>query len=191
MSSSRRAVLSWLLCAAGSATWAGRAAASLARPLELEPLCAMSRVALVGRALAAKSRWETIGEQRRIITTTRVHVEDVIAGSDLGSEILVRTLGGRVGDVGQIVHGEAFLLLGERAVLLLMEASGGALHVSAMAQGHYPVRNDPSRVPRLARSPRLPELVGRTGQSAVERLHRQPLDEGRRRIAEAWKHARR
>lgn len=151
----------------------------------------MSRVALVGQALAADSRWETIGEQRRIVTTTRVRVDDVIAGSELGSEVMVRTLGGRVGDVGQIVHGEAFLLLGERAVLFLMEASSGALHVSAMAQGHYPVRSDPQQVPRLARSPRMPELVGRSGQSAVERLHRQSLGEGRRRIAEAWRHARR
>jgi hypothetical protein len=177
---SRREALISLAGAAAAVAWPGRAEASIARAVTLQELSAASQTALLGTALEANSRWDTVGGRKRIVTTTRVRVDETVAGAPPGAEILVRTLGGQVGDIGQIVHGEAFLLLGEAAVLFLADLGGGESVVTGMAQGHYPVRG------RLRPSPRLSELRGAAG-SAVERLVGQTFTEARHRIQGAWR----
>jgi len=92
-----------------------------------------------------------------------------LAGADPAQdELLVRTLGGRVGELGELVHGEAMLTLGERSVLFVMPTRD-ALGVTAMAQGHYPLRRDNAGAERLRRSPEAAELLHEEG-SAVKRL---------------------
>lgn len=157
-----------------------RAQASIARAVTLKELSADSQISVVGTALDAQSRWETVAGRKRIVTTTRLRVNETIAGSAPGAELLVRTLGGQVGDVGQVVHGEALLLIGEDSVLFLADIGGGEHAVSAMAQGHYPIRGT------LRPSPRLSELRGVAG-SAVQDLVGQSLSEARRRIQGAWR----
>src|SRR5690606_13537166 len=91
---------------------------------------------LLGEAVESYSQWETVGQRRRIVTFTRVLVaEGVLGNPEL--EVLVQTLGGRVGKIGQIVHGEAVLKLRERSLLFLQDSSEGITRVTAMAQGHY------------------------------------------------------
>lgn len=144
------------------------ARASVARALSLPELVRQSTRVMLATPLQAESRWETVGRARRIVTYTRLRVDEPFHGDGEASEVLVRTLGGRVGNVGQIVHGEAMLTPGELAVVFLGPAPDGALAVAGMSQGHYPVRRDQKGAQRLAPSPRLFELVG--GDSAVERL---------------------
>jgi hypothetical protein len=98
-----------------------------------------------------------------------VRALELLAGADPEQdELLVRTLGGRVGDIGELVHGEAMLSLGARGVLFVMPARG-VLTVTAMAQGHYPLRRDTAGAERLRRSPEASELLHEAG-SAVKRL---------------------
>jgi len=159
------------------------AAASIARALSLQALVRASDRALFGTALAAESRWEVAGGRRRIVTHTRVRVDERIAGPDDGSELWVRTLGGKVGDVGQIVHGEALLLVGEPALLFLAPSADGALSVAGMAQGHYPVRTAEDGERRLRPSPRLGELIG---EGAARELSGRRLGEASALVRKAW-----
>ncbi len=144
--------------------------ASVARAFDLGALVGSSEHVVEATALEGFCRWERLGKRRRIVTYTRVRVERSIKGASAGDELLIRTLGGRVDDVGQVVHGEALLLVGERAMLFLAVDSTGSLAVRGLAQGHYPVRADARGVQRLAPSPRLPELHPEDRRGAVARL---------------------
>jgi hypothetical protein len=152
-----------------SALLGRHARASVARAVPLEALTRRSRHVIVGEPLDAYSVWERIGARKHIVTYTRVRAHEVLAGKDPDSdELLVRTLGGTVGDLGELVHGEAALRIGHRSVVFTMP-SRDALAVTAMAQGHYPLRRDSAGSERLLRSPHASELLDEPG-SAVKRL---------------------
>lgn len=153
--------------AAGS-LWSGQARATVMRALPLETLVQSSRHILVVTPLAAASHFEELGRRRRIVTDTRVRVEEGLAKADgVDSELLVRTLGGAVGDLGERVHGQPQLALGEHCVVFLLRGPDGLHYVNGMAQGHYPLRGETARL--LTRSPDLPEILD-FDRSAVKAL---------------------
>jgi hypothetical protein len=146
----------------------GTAQASVARAVPLEALTGRSRHVLLGEPLDAYSVWERLGGRKHIVTYTRVRAHELLAGADpQADELMVRTLGGQVGELGELVHGEALLRVGHRSVMFVMP-SHDALAVTAMAQGHYPLRRD-GGIERLLRSPNANELIDEAG-SAVKRL---------------------
>ncbi len=132
--------------------------ASIARALSVAELVHASRVVMMGDPVEAYSQWETIGDRKRIVTWTRVLMNESVLGNP-ESEVLVQTLGGRVGKIGQIVHGEAVLRLNERCVLFLQDTDDGVTRVTAMAQGHYRMLADARGVVRLNPSNRLGTLL--------------------------------
>lgn len=143
--------------------------ASLSRAVSLEALVRRSQHVVVGEPLEAYSVWERLGSRKHIVTYTRVRADELLAGQDpREQELLVRTLGGQIGQLGQLVHGEARLQLGRRSVLFTMP-SRDALVVTAMAQGHYPLRRDAAGAEHLLRSPQASELLNEAG-AAVQRL---------------------
>jgi hypothetical protein len=112
-------------------------------------------------------------EGGRIYTYTRVRAETAIAGA-LPTELWIRTMGGIVGDIGQIVEGEAALAIGQQSLVFVHARAGeSSFEVTARAQGQFPV------VPGENRRPRL---VSATGVGALlppppERIaHAQRLD---------------
>lgn len=148
----------------------GPARAGVARPIALRELVRSSRFVVRATPLEALSSWQKVGSSRRIVTDTRLRIDEQIGGSTPDSgELWVRTLGGQVGKIGQIVHGEATLQIGQASVLFLTNDPNGVLHVTALAQGHYPLRADTSGTRRLERSPHLSQLTG-DGPSAVRDL---------------------
>lgn len=155
--------------------------ASLARALRLGELVHYSSAIIIGTPRSATSRWETIGGSRRIVTYTRVHVDQGIDGST-GSDLVIRTLGGQVGDIGQVVEGEAVLIVGQPALIFVYRGVHGTLSVTGMAQGHYPLIADAHGTLRLHASPRLARLVGKRG-SAVQQLVGLDVNAAERRIA--------
>jgi hypothetical protein len=155
---------------AAGAALTRRAGASVALALSLNELVQKSRYALVGTPVDTFGRWETVGHASRIVTYTLVRAEYSVDGRPPGtSELMVRTLGGRVGDIGQLVPGEATLRLNETATLFLEDLSPDLFAVTAMSQGHYPLLSDDHGVRRLRARTGLLELIGETG-SAVRRL---------------------
>lgn len=162
------------------------AAASLARAVALSELVSRSQHVLVAEPLDGESVWEQVGKRRHIVTYTRVRALELLGGqAPPHEELMVRTLGGRVGDLAELVHGEATLTLGARSVLFTMP-SRGALTVTAMAQGHYPLVRDQVGAERLQRSPAAVELMREPG-SAVQRLSGLDLESTRQLLRQVQK----
>jgi hypothetical protein len=177
---SRRRVLGAMGVGCAALASPGLAFATTARAITLPELVGLSQFALVGTATDAYSRWETMGRSRRIVTYTRVEVTQPIDGRPPpDTSLLVRTLGGRVGDIGQLVHGEARFELGASSVVFITPDDDGVFGITAMAQGHYPLGIDPDApdtAVRLRASPNIPALT-RVEGSAVQRLVRRTVVE--------------
>jgi hypothetical protein len=145
--------------------------ASVARPISLVDLVGRSRHVVIATPRVADSVWENIGGSRRLVTYTRLTLEDTLDDRNLNeSEVLVRTLGGRLGALGQIVHGEAELRRDEAAVVFLKPQHDGVFHIAGLSQGHYPLRADEREVKRLTSSPQLPTFVAKEPNAAVTQL---------------------
>jgi len=117
----------------------------------------------------------------RIVHMDITRIDELIAGSPNESEILVRTLGGHVGELGEIVHGEAQLAQNEACVVFLQTNPDGIDQVTEMAQGHYPLHTDTSGALRLTASRNMPHLVDAASapNAAVVRLSGLQLTEAR------------
>jgi hypothetical protein len=174
---SRRQVLRGIGVGCTALAAPGLASATLARAITLPELVGLSKYALVGMAVGSSSRWETVGDSRRIVTYVQVEVTQPIDGRPPPATALsLRTLGGRVGDIGQLVHGEARFDLGAPSVIFVTPDMDGVLGITAMAQGHYPLGAEPGDAMRLRASPNIPTLM-RVDGSAVQRLvHRTVLE---------------
>jgi hypothetical protein len=128
-----------------------------------------------------------VGGSKRIVTYTRLTVEEALDGRNpADSEVMVRTLGGQVGPLGQVVHGEAELRREQVCVVFLKDRRDGTFRVTGLAQGHYPLAFDQAGVRRLETSPHLAEVLDKHKnlQSAVELLRGQSLDKARSMISE-------
>jgi hypothetical protein len=145
------------------------AQATLVRAVTLNELVSLSQHAVVGTPGTASSRWETIGGHERIVTYTQVRVDYPLDGAaPKSSELVVRTLGGRVGDIGQIVPGEAPLHRSGTAALFLEPITSDVFAVTAMSQGHYPILADDKGARRLRAH--VLTLKAMTSDAAVIRL---------------------
>jgi len=164
--------------------------------------------------LEQKSVWE----DGRIYTYTKVKVDQGVAGDvPTGSDGWVRTMGGVVGKIGQLVDGEPVFVVGKPSLLFLRKwKQGGTFEVSARAQGQFPViADDAAKVKKVIRSanvgvlfppkpkveapkagPVQPQSAGPNAPQiseewkprlAGEALHDRPLDDVAREIATAWK----
>ena len=147
-----------------------------------------------------------VWEDGRIYTYTRVHVDTAVAGSlSGGGDVWVQTMGGEIGDVGQLVEGEAVLVPGKSSLLFLKPAMSGTFVVTARGQGQFPVRLEgPTRLPKLNRnraagvllSPR-PGAVARAqalapsaavaALPASDVLDEKSVDDAAKEIRLAWK----
>lgn len=176
-----RKLAAWLvavaLLAAPVAAWlAPRPAdAAVSIAYTLKELVKQSPRVMLATAVERNSRWEEIAGSRRIVTYTRMAVLEDVVGDGEG-EVWVRTLGGEVGRVGQVVSGEATLAVGEKCLVFLTRSSDGVWLVTGMGQGHYPVRaatdSEPERLtfspsvgailPRKKAVPAHQQLVGKT-----------------------------
>src|SRR5689334_23113323 len=117
---SRRSLLVGGVMVATGAGFSKPAGAAVVRALSLGELVHTSRVACVATPVEAFGRWESFGRAERIVTYTLVRIEHAIDGRSAPSgELMVRTLGGRVDDIGQVVPGEATLRLQETSTVFL------------------------------------------------------------------------
>ena len=179
MQTSRRAFLTATGVLVATTALERQARASLSRGLKLTELVAQSAHTVVATALDAHSDWVLIGGKRRIVTDTRIRIEETLAGKPPAqNEMEVRVLGGIVGDLGERVDGQAELVLGEPAVAFLMPISPVLAYVTGAAQGHYRLLADAQKLLRLRASPHLPLLL-RPEESAAAVLAGTTLDQAR------------
>lgn len=186
------------------------AAASVSIAVGYEALVKDADAVAIASAQDAKSVWE----DGRIVTYTRVKVEQGVAGElGAGSEVWIRTLGGTVGRIGQLVDGEPNLAGGKPSLLFLHKFKATSTwEVSARAQGQFPILTDEaSKTKKIIRAanvgvllppkptPTTPVQPGSAGTAqtatpeapitklAGEVLHERPLEEAVRDIATTFR----
>jgi hypothetical protein len=142
--------------------------------VSLADLVRVSSLIVVGTAAEQTSVWEDTdaGHSRRIVTYTRVRVDTVVDGTPPAApDVWVRTLGGQVGDIGQRVDGEAVLVPMQSSLMFLRARADGTHAVTAMAQGHFPVRVvDAGGPPRITISPAAGRLIPPVGAPRPARI---------------------
>lgn len=184
----RRIFLGGLAALGLPVLWPESAEASALTGLTLTELVGRSdRVALC-RAAGSEASWATVAGSRRIVTLTRLVELEKLTGTSTQSEHIALTLGGRIGDLGQKVHGEALLPADAPVVVFLGSdhaSPGVGFHrrVVGMAQGAFEVdERDPARRVRPSRN--LPHLVRRrdVGPLAVDELNGKGFSECARLI---------
>lgn len=148
---------------------AGSAQATLLRGLPLPVLVLRSGRVVVLEPLEAVCRYALIGGRRSIVTDTQVAVHHSWHGNDRATQLTLRTLGGRLDGVGELVHGQPLLELGVRGVgFLKWGREGDVWWTTGMAQGHYPLTGAGDDA-RLLADRQLPTLVN-LQTSAVKQL---------------------
>ncbi len=167
------------------------AEASVSIAVSWDELLQASAEAVIATPIDARSVWEA----GRIYTYSHVRVDRAIAGTlPSGGEAWVRTMGGIVGDTGQRVEGEPLLGLGQGSLLFLQPGPNGSFHVTARAQGQFPVVAASGQRPAyVVRSEAIGALVPRQSQSssspallACEALHGRSVDDAVNEIVSAW-----
>jgi hypothetical protein len=134
-----------------------------------------------------------VWEDGRIYTYTRLSVDRAVAGElATGSSAWVRTMGGVVGKIGQIVDGEPVFAPGHASLLFVHPGPVGAFEVTARGQGQFPVVIDDPKLPaRLVRSNTVGAILPRpaaptTVRLAADVVHGRPVDDVARDIATDW-----
>jgi hypothetical protein len=179
------------LGAAASIAFAGDARASVSLAVTWEGLVKESSAVAVVTAVDSHAAWEN----GRIFTYTHVHVDRAIAGElGAGADAWVRTMGGEVGDIGQRVEGEAVFEMGKPCLVFVQPGPAGSFHVTARAQGAFPVivASEKDSGPRLGRGGPVGGLVtpqaarGATTHLAVEMLPGRLVDEVAHDVTADW-----
>ncbi len=210
----RIALFSLFLAAASvaSVTVSSDAQASVSIAVQYDALLKDADSVAVIVPQAATSVWE----DGRIYTYTKLKIEQSVAGDvGTGGEVWVRTMGGVVGKIGQLVDGEPVFVTGKSSLVFLRKfKSTTTYEVSARAQGQFPITIDEHRkIKKVIRSANVGVLfppktkapvveTGTTTQSnqsssapvaepklrlAGEMIHDRALDEVAREIAADWK----
>lgn len=134
---------------------------------DVAELSANSDTIVQGTVRRVQSRWS--GDGRRIVTDVEIEVKDALKGQP-GGTVLVTQPGGKVGDIGQVVHGLASFSPGEEVVVFLERRGRVSFRVSSMAQGKFNVRRGADGKTVLA----VPEPTGDT--LLLDPVTRQPTE---------------
>lgn len=163
--------------------------ASVARAVSVAELLSESRHVVLGTAVDSYAQWESIGRRKCIVTYSLFRVEQSLgAVAPPTNEVMIRTLGGTVGGVGQVFHGEAVVALDERATVFVNDVARDLFAVTEMAQGHYAVRPDDAGVHRLRAAFGAVELVDGQG-GAMQHLHGRTVPELQTILSRVLSHA--
>jgi hypothetical protein len=113
------------------------AEATIIEAVSLEELVQRSDHVVIGVVLAEVPHYD---ERGRIVTDVRIRVESSMKGSTrTGDELMIRRMGGVIGDIGMRVEGEPEFDVGDRRLLFLRDRSAYCRPVG-MSQGVLPVR---------------------------------------------------
>lgn len=183
------AILLGLSSASAAVAFATDAPASVSIAVTFDGLVRETSVAAVVTPLEQRALWEN----GRIYTYTRVSLDRVVAGAPATTEVWVRTMGGIVGKVGQIVDGEAVLTVGRPSLLFLHPgpANVAAHEVTARGQGQFPLVVDDKKATRVMRAGNVGALLPPKGAQApvlaADAIHGRLLDDVARDVAAAHK----
>jgi hypothetical protein len=107
------------------------------RALTTQELTDQSDVVAVGKVSAMKSEWNS--DKSRIVTRVDINVREFLKGGGSDQSLVVVTLGGEVGDVGEIYSSTARFYRDEEVVVFALKKSGRDHEVAGGSQGRVPI----------------------------------------------------
>ena len=109
----------------------------------VEDLTIRSSMVLTGKVTQIESRWND--QRNQIYTDITVEIESFLKGSHEEGMIVIRQLGGRVGDTAMSVFGSPTFNKDERVLLFLKPRPGTTdrIVVAGLAQGKFHLDTDP------------------------------------------------
>lgn len=123
--------------AASAFALAPRAHATIIEAVPLEELVSRADHVVIATVVATEAHYD---ERGRIVTDVRIRVDSTMKGpARTGSELIVRRIGGVVGDIGMRVEGEPQLDTGDLRLLFLRDR-GLYCRPVGMSQGALPIR---------------------------------------------------
>lgn len=159
----------WAIATLAGLLVAAPLGAVIMRALSLDELVESSDRVVVATVLSNESRWND--EHTRIYTYTTVRVEEYLKGSGAaGDTLVIRTLGGAVGETGLHVEGAPVFRAGDKEVIFLTAAAPGeeTVGVKGWNQGRFKVLTHPDTgqemVVRMMAGTRM---VQKDGQNAM------------------------
>ncbi|HSE38901.1 MAG TPA: hypothetical protein VLG74_16490, partial [Blastocatellia bacterium] len=99
-----------------------------------------ARVIVRGKILSIESNFDE--QQGRIFTYIRLKVQEVIKGQITERKIVIKELGGRVGDRLSVVYGNPQFALGEQVLMYLDTWKDGSLRTYQMFLGKFSIVQD-------------------------------------------------
>ena len=156
-------------------------------PMSIERLTEASSRIVMAKAQDSWSEWSA--DRKLIYTVTRFSVQRSYKGEAAADTVLVRSMGGRLGNIEQKVAGVRSWRSGERAVLFLRESvvHDGTYAVTGLMQGDFRFTRETSATEQFVSNgvPEVETFDQATKKSGVYSGSRIPLRELERRIAKA------
>ncbi len=171
--------------------------ATTLQKLTLEEMTRASNRIVQARCLSVESRME----EGRIFTLATFEVSETLAGEETTSgadrgtrTVVVRQLGGRVGNLHAVVPGAPALAPGEEAILFLERDPNApeAFMVVGLSQGHMRILKDPATGRRMLRQSTLGAgvLDPQTGKVKPGTARQVPLDDFKRELKQTLERVR-
>jgi hypothetical protein len=159
---------------ASAILWQGAAEATVVLAIPVARLVQTADWIVVGTVIELDCHYEMIGGSERTVTDARVQIDHVVAnpgpGKALPSTVItVRTLGGTIDGISEVVFGEAVLREGSSTLLFLRQGSADYFGVPGMAQGEYVIQKDADGTQRLKQSRGI-DVIIHPEKSAVATL---------------------
>ena len=95
---------------------------------------------VIGKVTALKSEWSS--DKSRIYTRVTVGVDQYLKGEKQERSVTIMTLGGEIGDVGELYTHVPSFRENESVVVFLEKEQDGTYRVSGGTQGKYIIEND-------------------------------------------------
>jgi hypothetical protein len=145
---------------------ASLASATIVRSMSLDEMTRTADVVIRATVENRASNWND--ERTRIYTITTLRVAHTLKGPvSVGEQIRIRQIGGSVGEITQMVSGNARFTHGEEVLVFLdRDAVQGLHYVIGMAQGKYTV-NRRTTPPTVERNVHGMTIMPRPGQAAL------------------------
>ena len=112
------------------------------RALKVDDLAKRAEVVAVGRVTDLNSQWDE--NRTRIYTLVTMEVDQYLKGQDQTTNVLtIKTLGGEIGEVGELYTHAPSFRQNERVVVFLEKDRQQQYRVSGGTQGKYVVEKNP------------------------------------------------
>jgi hypothetical protein len=118
-----------------------RTNATVVKILSEDDMTNQAKTIVTGRVLATKSEWNE--ERTKIYTYITISTQTFLKGDDRPQEMVIKKLGGEVGDIGMLVEGTSVFEEGEEVLLFLRKGRNGFHRIIGFSQGKFSIETDP------------------------------------------------